>query len=119
MKSKTTTYVLIAAVLSIWGIIAWKLFKPERPEEVSMNPPALQTEKTKILDTLVFGYADPFLKERHTGPERQTPQRKEPSQKPQPSEREKENCDIKYIGYIRRGKSLTKKGLSYSIPRPQ
>ena len=83
MKSKSTTYMLLAAVAVIWGAIAWKLLSPNGntvPTETAARPatitPAVPT------DTIVVDYPDPFLKK--SAPERDP---KEPPRKSVPTER--------------------------------
>lgn len=63
MKSRITTYVLIVAVVAVWGFVAWKIFssKPDKP------PIAVQHVPTRIMDNdaqkqLLLDYKDPFLK---------------------------------------------------------
>ncbi|MBQ4279826.1 MAG: hypothetical protein IJC16_07735 [Rikenellaceae bacterium] len=64
MRSRGMTYVLLAVVLGIWGVVAWKLFfarpdSPAVPETVAVpKTKALQTEA----DTLRLDYCDPFLR---------------------------------------------------------
>ena len=62
MKSKTTIYVLIAAVLVIWGVIAWKLFVPSRVETNTARTSVSKTVVASEIDTLMLDYPDTFLK---------------------------------------------------------
>ena len=59
------TYVLLAVVLGIWSVVAWKIFfshpdGPAVPEPVAM--PAARTAPAHA-DTLRLDYRDPFLSE--------------------------------------------------------
>ncbi len=64
MKSRVTTYLLIAAVLALWGFIAWKIFsrKPDDPlsavHQRAEVPSSAPREEHLLLD-----YRDPFLKD--------------------------------------------------------
>ena len=105
MKSKTTVYLLIASVMVIWGVIAWKLFAPSRTAISTTPPSAPQTVVVSERDTLILGYPDPFLKKQpgvsgsgHTAP---PVKKKEPE--PQPP-KIREECQLRYIGHIRQGK---------------
>lgn len=61
MKSKATTYLLVAGVVIIWGIILWKMFSPVK----DTTPVAATSKKTESVetrrDTLILNYRDPFL----------------------------------------------------------
>lgn len=64
MKSKKTTYLLIALVIGIWGYVGYSLFKPEEEfiiEEVS-DYKTIESE-IKLADSiqLDLSYKDPFL----------------------------------------------------------
>lgn len=104
MKSKTTIYVLIVAVLAIWGVIAWKLFVPSRVETNTARPSVSKTVVASEIDTLMLDYPDPFLKKQSgaSGHIALPVKRKEPE--PQPL-KIREECQLRYIGHIRRGKS--------------
>lgn len=63
MKSRWTTCLLLAAVVGVWGLVAWRILAPvknstaaERPE-VAAPPPAAAAVEALRLD-----YSDPFLK---------------------------------------------------------
>jgi len=64
VKSRWTTYMLLAAVVAVWGVVAWRIFAPVREAAPAAVPsrtsaPAAAT----TADTLRLDYADPFLKE--------------------------------------------------------
>ena len=100
MKSKITTYLLLAAVLIIWGVIVWKLFVPARMETFPL-PAILKAVSNERSDVLRLDYPDPFLKrqERVSAPTHTT----EVSLNMQPLEKIREECPIAYIGYMRQG----------------
>ena len=61
MKSKVTTYILIAGVLVIWGIILWKVFSPkDDAPQIDMTPRKVVAVE-EVVDTLMLNYRDPFL----------------------------------------------------------
>lgn len=103
MKSKTTIYLLIAAVLVIWGVIAWKLFAPSRVETSIVPPSVPKAAVTSDRDTLLLNYPDPFLK-KQSGASTYTTA---PAKKKEPEPRLpkiREECQLRYIGHIRQGK---------------
>jgi hypothetical protein len=63
MKSRITTYLLIAAVVAVWGFIAWKIFftnpdkTPVTIRQIPDSKPQNSEEQPLLLD-----YSDPFLK---------------------------------------------------------
>lgn len=64
MKSRWTTYLLVAAVIAVWGVVAWKIFQPARsvsgPTARKLAEPAVAASDAV---TLQLDYPDPFLKE--------------------------------------------------------
>lgn len=63
MKSRLTTYLLLAAVAAVWGIVAWKVFAPANDEAPASRPgPSRPAPETAPADTLLLDYPDPFLK---------------------------------------------------------
>lgn len=62
MASKKTTYPLLAAVLVIWGVIAYKLLVPGS-KDVSVSTPKAQAAAavSRERDSLRANYRDPFL----------------------------------------------------------
>lgn len=64
MKSRWTTYLLIAAVAIIWGFVAWEIFAPAKNHITSMPsmPVKRQRDPVVVVDTLFLNYPDPFLK---------------------------------------------------------
>jgi hypothetical protein len=68
MKNKKLLYVLIPAVLVIWGIIAFRIYRAVyRSDQAQMGfmHQSSNSEKATIQDTinLIANYPDPFLKE--------------------------------------------------------
>lgn len=63
MKSRLTTYLLLAAVAIIWGVIAWELLSTGSetilPAESVVSHAAV---REAVADTLIIDYPDPFLK---------------------------------------------------------
>ncbi len=68
MKSKITTYLLLAAVAAIWGIIAWKVLSPSRPDTPGNAAVCSASAKQGVPDTLLLNYRDPFLSVRKAAP---------------------------------------------------
>lgn len=63
MKSRWTTYVLLAVVLGVWGAVAWKIFDPGVKGQTKNAPPSpTKTVAESCADTLLCNYSDPFLK---------------------------------------------------------
>lgn len=63
MKSRWTTYLLLAAVAAVWGIVAWKIFAPAADTLPATRPkPAAPAAVRPAVDTLRLDYPDPFLK---------------------------------------------------------
>lgn len=62
MKSRWTTYLLLVAVVAVWGIVGWKIFAPAA-EVPSASAPRLEVTRQKVAeDTLLLDYPDPFRK---------------------------------------------------------
>lgn len=99
MKSKLTTYLLIAVVLVVWGIILKKMFF-SRPDPVT--PPLSSVRPTaakEAPESLSLDYRDPF--------------RPKPSPKPAvaatvPEQQKKapEKVNMKFIGRLECGKTV-------------
>ncbi|MCK6640926.1 MAG: hypothetical protein L6Q81_12665 [Bacteroidia bacterium] len=66
MKGKTTLWILIPAVLGIWGAIGWQVYAAMKGDEDNAAPKVISTEtgenKTIVPDTfsLLLDYPDPF-----------------------------------------------------------
>ncbi len=66
MKSKTTLWILIPAVLGIWGAIGWQVYAAMKGDEDNAAPKVISTEidedKQIVPDTfsLLLDYPDPF-----------------------------------------------------------
>lgn len=64
MKSRWTTYLLIAAVIAVWGVVVWKIFQPAHPVSGPIaRQPAEPAVAASDAVTLQLDYPDPFLKE--------------------------------------------------------
>ena len=64
MKSRWTTYLLLAAVAAIWGVVVWKIAVPANDVvSVSCTKPTAVVVEIPAVDTLRLDYADPFLKD--------------------------------------------------------
>lgn len=66
MKSKKlVTYALLLASLAIWGVIAWRLVKAFKKEEVIVSATAPNRPTLSQPDSvmLLLNYDDPFLKD--------------------------------------------------------
>lgn len=65
MKSKKTLYILIPAVIIIWGLIMWKVFDFTSESKVNTLPTYQKASIDTIMNTpysLSLNYHDPFLK---------------------------------------------------------
>ena len=63
MKSRWTTCLLLAAVVAVWGVVAWRILAPARPAapdvRLATDTPAVPQI---VAETLRLDYPDPFLK---------------------------------------------------------
>ena len=63
MKSRWTTYLLLAAVVAVWGVVAWRILAPARPAASDVRPATDAPAAPPIVaETLRLDYPDPFLK---------------------------------------------------------
>lgn len=63
MKSRWTTYLLLAAVAAVWGLVAWKICAPAGAPSAAAGPIAPGAAAPAVAsDTLRLDYPDPFLK---------------------------------------------------------
>ncbi|MDE7129860.1 MAG: hypothetical protein K2O07_06070, partial [Alistipes sp.] len=63
MKSRWTTRLLLAAAVTVWSIVAWRLFAPSGPAAPQMRPTAdTAPVQPCAADTLRLNYSDPFLR---------------------------------------------------------
>lgn len=63
MKSRATLCLLLAAVVGVWGLVAWRLLAPaKRPPEAARPASASASAAAAPDDTLRLDYPDPFLK---------------------------------------------------------
>lgn len=101
MKSRWTTYLLLALVASVWGVVAWKILAPADNAPPAAHPKAAAPAiEMPAADTLLLDCPDPFLK----GAPRSaaavpTVVRGLPPAKPAPSRRERVN--IVHLGTVR------------------
>ena len=64
MKSRWTTCLLLAAVVAVWGVVAWRILAPARPAAPDVRPAAdAPTPAPTVAETLRLNYPDPFLKD--------------------------------------------------------
>jgi hypothetical protein len=57
------TYLLLAVVVAVWGVVAWKIFATADNTPPAARPkPSETAAETVPADTLQLDYADPFLK---------------------------------------------------------
>lgn len=66
MKNKKTSWILLPAVLAIWGFLGWKLYaamKDEAPQANYISPHIAAPDDQLVPDTyqLLLDYPDPFL----------------------------------------------------------
>lgn len=114
MKNKKTAWILLPAVLAIWGFLGWKVYAAMTVDEpmVVFNPEVNdELEKEKLIpDTyqLLLDYNDPFLKgenpNKHVkqpivnGPPKNA--NTEPKKQPQPPA-QKSWPEIRYSGLVK------------------
>lgn len=63
MRKKTLLFVLVPLVVSVWGVIAvriWKMIYPENLEDNTDNPIVQDAVKQIPSDSLKLNYRDPF-----------------------------------------------------------
>ena len=103
MKSRLTTYMLLAAVAAIWGAIAWRLLSAGGGTVAPAEPAAPRAVvREAVADTLVVDYPDPFLKGRcpEPGPD-DTPVHARLRPVARPVTRESPACE--HLGTVRAG----------------
>lgn len=103
MKSRWTTYLLLAAVAAVWGLVAWKICAPAGAPSSSAGPIApVPAAPAVASDTLLLDYPDPFLKGAALPvAAARSVVRGLPSPKPAPPRRER--VKIVHLGTIRSG----------------
>lgn len=70
MKSRWTTFVLLAAVVAVWGMVTWRIFAPRRELPAAPARTAVKAAVAEpAAETLRLDYPDPFLKNVRPGPE--------------------------------------------------
>lgn len=99
MKSKTKTYVLLGAVLLIWGILGYRVVKAWMPDRGKVVPPIavgeLELDLPKARDTfsIMANYRDPFL---GTTPSKSS----KPKTKPATTVSPKDFTSVSYSGMV-------------------
>lgn len=92
MKSRWTTCLLLAAVVAVWGVVAWRILAPARPAAPDVRPAADAPAPAPIVaETLRLDYPDPFLKgvAAPTPAVRSVVRRLPPARKTEPKRRER------------------------------
>ncbi|MDL2319680.1 hypothetical protein LJC45_00915 [Alistipes sp. OttesenSCG-928-B03] len=104
MKSKKTTYLLLAAVVAVWGLILWRVFLRTPDERAAVIPERRAVAEATVADTLVLDYRDPFLGV--VAPPKPTPRPRTTPQtaaKPAPPPKPPTLHRLRYLGRITRG----------------
>lgn len=104
MNSRWTTYLLLAVVVAVWGIVAWKIFASVTETAPAARPKAaVPAVESPVADTLRLDYPDPFLKgvPRQRTSTAATPVRRLPAVKPSPPRRER--VKIVHLGTVASG----------------
>jgi len=61
VKSKLTTYILLAVAAGIWGVVVWRLFFAKPGQDTTAAPPrSHKMADARAEDTLYLDYRDPF-----------------------------------------------------------
>ena len=93
MKSRWTTYLLLAAVVAVWGVVAWRILAPARPAAPDVRPAAdAPAPAPTVAETLRLNYPDPFLKDAarpQAAAPRPVVRRLPPAKKAEPKRRER------------------------------
>ena len=92
MKSRWTTCLLLAAVVAVWGVVAWRILAPARPAAPDVRPATDTPAVPQIVaETLRLDYPDPFLKgvAAPTPAARSVVRRLPPAKKAEPKRRER------------------------------
>ncbi|MCR8667512.1 hypothetical protein NO995_07460 [Aestuariibaculum sp. M13] len=76
MKSKKNTYLLLVGVLSIWGIVAFKIFSAVSPKDTKIKQKQIiqfNPKHSKVIDTFSISIVnrDPFLGTMYVKPKRE------------------------------------------------
>ena len=104
MKSRWTTYLLLAAVVAVWGVVAWRILAPARPAAPDVRP-AIDTSAVPqiVAETLRLDYPDPFLKgvAAPTPAARSVVRRLPPAGKAEPKRRER--VQLSHLGTVSAG----------------
>ncbi len=105
MRSRITTYMLVVAVIAVWGFVAWKIFFPRpTPPNVAITT-SVERETGGVEEyNLRLDYKDPFLKDAPAGATSSSSSRSQESPpaepfSPQPSELP-DDLPLKYAGTI-------------------
>lgn len=106
MKSRVTTYLLIAATLAVWGVVAWRIFS-SRPDRIDapIHRDARSEPHTGD-ESLLLDYKDPFLRNTTAAAIPKPAIKQPPKAKPADTKKPvlpKEIPPIKYTGTIKAG----------------
>ena len=93
MKSRWTTCLLLAAVVAVWGVVAWRILAPARPAAPDVRPATdAPTPAPTVAETLRLNYPDLFLKDAarpQAAAPRPVVRRLPPAKKAEPKRRER------------------------------
>ncbi len=109
MKFKTTTYLLIVAVVAVWGVVVWKVLHPAPPDTPQRTASQRSAAATTAPDTLLLDYRDPFLDGYRTAPVAPAPGPVLRPLPPAPAPKKAVKHNVLYRGRIRR------QGVEYSL----
>lgn len=105
MKSRWTTYLLIAAVVAVWGVVAWKIFTPATDHATNKAvQPAAPTATSPPRDTLQLDYPDPFLKNSTVRPLQSAKPVVRPISETKPVPAKREKVKITHMGTVTAGR---------------
>ncbi len=96
MRSRATTYMLILAMLGVWGVVVWRLVDRE---DTPVAARARAPMATGVYDSLLLDYRDPFLDEAVVEHEQVLMPQETPLPKP---ESPKVQHRLRYLGRISR-----------------
>ena len=119
MKSRGTISLLLAAVVAVWGLVAWKILTPGREGlRVAVPERSVGKHPAAVADTLQLDYPDPFLKAAAVPePMLQPPVRQPPSERKRPR---RERIQAVHLGSVsvvgRQLHILTLGGRQYELP---
>ncbi len=102
MKSKATTYLLLAVVLAVWGVIGWKVLSRGSSGDGGSSPAARVREAAaNEPDTLLLDYRDPFLSGQKIAPVANAPDVGLVLAPLPPTPKKAVKHNVRYLGRIR------------------